>query len=85
MHWGWGMDGFGGGGMFLMMIVLLLFFVGLVALVGLGIWALVRSSRRGSAAPLGTGGRALDVLQERYARGEITREQYEQMKRDLMT
>jgi putative membrane protein len=84
MHWGWGMDGFGGGGMFLM-IVLLLFFVGLVALVGLGIWALVRSSRRGSTGPLGAGGRALDVLQERYARGEITREQYEQMKRDLMT
>lgn len=29
------------------------------------------------------GGRALDVLRERYARGEITREQYDQMRRDL--
>ncbi|HVL34982.1 MAG TPA: SHOCT domain-containing protein [Burkholderiales bacterium] len=27
--------------------------------------------------------RPLDILKARYARGEITREQYEQMKRDL--
>jgi putative membrane protein len=26
---------------------------------------------------------ALDILQKRYARGEITKEQYEEMKRDL--
>ena len=26
---------------------------------------------------------ALDILQKRYARGEITREQYEEMKRNL--
>ena len=28
-------------------------------------------------------GRALEILRERYARGEITREEYEQMRRDL--
>lgn len=27
---------------------------------------------------------ALDILAQRYARGEITREQYENMKQDLM-
>ena len=26
---------------------------------------------------------ALDILQKRYARGEITKEQYEEMKRDI--
>jgi putative membrane protein len=27
----------------------------------------------------------LDILKERYARGEISREEYEEMKRDLMS
>ena len=30
-----------------------------------------------------SGRRPLDILKERYARGEITRDQYEQMRRDL--
>jgi len=32
---------------------------------------------------LGKGSRAMDILDERYARGELTREQYEQMREDL--
>jgi len=54
------------------------------ALVILAIAALVKSLLGGSA----TGGReaaktALDILQERYARGEIGREEFEQKQRDL--
>jgi putative membrane protein len=64
--------------------------------IGLIVWAITawsRSSRNRtitgsdiapatpSAAP---GGRALDILMERYARGEITKEQYDEMRRDLM-
>jgi uncharacterized membrane protein len=30
-----------------------------------------------------SGSWALEILRERYAKGEITREQYEQMRRDL--
>lgn len=50
-------------------------------LVTLGIVALVKwlsSTRDGGSIR-----RPLDILQERYARGEINREQYEQMRRDL--
>jgi putative membrane protein len=50
---------------------------------------LARRSERGSWT--GTGNwteshesSALRILRERYARGEITKEQYDQMRRDLM-
>ncbi len=66
--WGWGM-GFG-------WIFMILFW----ALVILGIVALAKWV---FSAGSSSGGRALDVLKERYARGEINREQYEQMRRDL--
>jgi putative membrane protein len=71
---GWG-DGYGWMGMGWAFMVL--FWV----LVVLGIVALLRW--------LGTGRREaprktpLEILQERYARGEIEREEYEQKRRDL--
>lgn len=53
-------------------------------LVIVGIVALVRwlgtSNRESPGAPRS---KALDILQERYARGEIEREEYEQKRRDL--
>lgn len=55
----------------------------LVAVVIVGIVLLVRS--RGEASPLGGGRSAMDVLDERYARGEIDREEYLQRKDDLLT
>ena len=42
--------------------------------------------RPGQTTPLGSFGSRqtpLDVLKERYARGEINRDMYEEMKRDL--
>jgi putative membrane protein len=52
------------------------------ALAGIG---LLVASVMQQAVPgaMGDGRRALDILKERYARGELTREQYEQMRRDL--
>lgn len=72
--WGWGM-GFG-------MIGMVLFWV----LVILGIVVLVRwigASSSGAERTLAKS--ALDILKERYARGEIGREEFEQKRRDLET
>ena len=67
---GWGWIGLG-------IVHMLLFWV----LVILGIVALVKWLGGGSGPSLT--GSALDILKERYAKGELTREQFEQMKRDL--
>ena len=53
--------------------------VGIVALV---VWAVKRLSAQGNQ-PSG-GQSAREILQARYARGEITREQYQQMLGDLI-
>jgi putative membrane protein len=68
---GWGWIGLG-------VVHMLLFWI----LVILGIVLLVRLLA-GTAPPPANGGRALEILKERYARGELTREQYEQMKKEL--
>ena len=68
--WGFGMGGFP------MLIVWLAIIVAVVLLVR---WA----AGRGSAATPG-GERALAILEARYARGEIDREEYQQKRQDLM-
>ena len=90
MYWGW--HGFGGGGMLLMMMVMALFWGGLILLAVLGIWAFGRS-RRGSWRAYHQHeswdsndrprNEALETLKKRYASGEITREQYEEMRNDI--
>jgi putative membrane protein len=75
---GWGM-GFG----FLFMILLWVLIV--LGIVGLLRW-LMRESQGGREQDrrgLSRDKTPLEIVQERYARGEIDREEYEQMKRDL--
>lgn len=77
--------GFGGGGI-IGFIISLIF--GLILLVGLGllIWWLVRQSsagRYGGPAAQPPASRALEILNERYAKGEISKEEYDERKREL--
>jgi len=76
MMWS-GFDGMGWGWIGLGIVHMALFWI----LVILGIAVLLRwltgsSSVRGEE-------RAMDILRERYAKGELTREQFEKMKQDL--
>ena len=74
MHPGWLMWGAGG----LVMICMMFVFWGLViAGLVLGIRWLVRQGRDGQPD------RALEILRERYARGEINKEEFEARRRDL--
>ncbi len=65
-----------------------------VAVVGLALWLLSRlfpgthgrsEGEHSSANGIVHGGsqRALDILNERYARGEITRAEYQEIRRDI--
>jgi putative membrane protein len=61
------------------MVLVMLLFVGVLAF---GILAVVRSSDRDRAMPQGSKG-ALDVLDNRFARGEIDTEEYAERRRIL--
>ena len=78
MGYGW-MDGYGGGGVFGLIHVFLwvLIVVGIVALLR----HLIRSER---GRPSGERDRSLIILRERYARGEIDKEEFDARKRDLL-
>jgi putative membrane protein len=72
--YGWGGGwGFGGIGMLLWWVLIVLGIVLLVKWIFGG----------GPAAGHRTGDRALEVLKERYARGEIDKNEFEEKKRDL--
>jgi len=73
-------NGFGGWGMGLGFIFMLLFW----GLVILGIAALIRWLMTQSSPSRSSRDKSpLEIVQERYARGEIDREEYEQKMRDL--
>ena len=72
----WGHMGTWAGGM------ALLGFIFMLAIVGLIVWLIVYSTRdHGSAGP---GAKTpLEILDERYARGELEREEYREKRSDL--
>jgi len=75
---GWGMGWFGG---IFMIIFWILIIIGLVFLIK---W-LVQSTKGNSGSPRIGSSSALEILKERYARGEINKQEFEEKKRDLLS
>jgi putative membrane protein len=67
---------FGGWGIFAW-ILMLLFWVGVIVLI---VWGIKALTKGGGTTTKGT---PLDIARERYAKGEISREEFEQIKKDL--
>ena len=65
-----------GSGMSGMMLLMTIGWLAVIGVVAASIWWLLKRQRR-------AGDLALDVLRERFARGEITREEFESKRRDL--
>jgi putative membrane protein len=62
---------------FLNWIVMIIFWVGIIILIVWGISKLIKTGKSEDRS------NPLDIAKERYARGEITREEFEQLKKDL--
>ena len=79
--WMMGYPFYGFGGFWWMWIVMVAFWI---LIIGGIVWLVLWLARQGEAARPGARGVSpLDIIRERYARGEITRDEYEQMRRDL--
>jgi putative membrane protein len=78
MMWNW--FGSMGWGMMFWGLVMLAFWGGIIALIVLGVKKLVE---RGSGSDITQKHDPLDIAKERYARGDISREEFEQIKKDL--
>jgi putative membrane protein len=76
------MGGFGFGGMLFGGLIMIAFWV---LIIGGAVWLVVTLVRGGQSASStsAAGQTPLAILQARYAKGEITKDQFEQMKRDL--
>ena len=75
MMGGWGGGWFGG---IFMIVFWILILVGLVFVIR---WLVQATGKKTNHVQRGS--RAMDILKERYARGEIDKAQFENMKRDL--
>lgn len=71
MGWGWMI--FGG-------IFMVIFWGGLIALI---IWGITHLSRRDGSAPSAPKHNPIEIAKVRYASGEISKEEFEQIKKEL--
>ena len=59
---------------------MIVFWGGIIALI---VWGITRLTRGGGSPSGGKKSEAFDIARERYARGEISKEEFDQIKRDL--
>ena len=78
MMGGWGIGWLGGIFMFLFWALVI---VGLIFLIK---W-LIQGTKGGSASARSDSSSALEILKERYARGEIDKQEFEEKKKDLLS
>jgi putative membrane protein len=85
MMWGWPnmMGGFYGGGLgWIGMVFGFIFFIlAVIGIIFLIVWLVKRSNYPGAENRAES--KSLEVLKERYAKGEITKDQFDNMKKDL--
>ncbi|MCL4535079.1 MAG: SHOCT domain-containing protein [Bacteroidetes bacterium] len=84
---GWGMMGpgmMGGGWGFGLLGPIVMLLLGVLVIGGM-VWFVQTLARGGSTSSFGTtsGEAPLDILKRRYAAGEVTKEQFEEMRRTL--
>jgi len=79
----WPHIGFGGFGMIIGMIFAKLFFLALIAAIVVFIVLAIKGSKYRHEYWHKMGDKPIEILKERYAKGEITKEQFENMKKDI--
>jgi putative membrane protein len=81
--WGGGARGFGQGRLFAAPFIL----VGLLLILAAAavlVFLIVRRLTHNKTIHHGSGGDALEILKERYAKGEIAKEEFEAIKKDIL-
>lgn len=76
------MDGWFGGGIFMMMFMLIFGVAVIVGVIYLVRWLVVHQHLTTPQKPMEN--TALEILKQRYARGEISHEEFEKMKANLL-
>jgi putative membrane protein len=90
---GWGMHGRGGGyggfpgvmmgGVWSFFVWRIVMWIVILGIIGVIIWLVVRAQKQHGAGSAPQGETPLDIVMRRYAKGEISREEFENLKRDL--
>ncbi len=80
MMWWYGPGGWMGGFGIISMIIFWVFIITLIVMLFRGLGGSIRDDHHPSSPPPKT---PLQILQERYAKGEIDKKEYEEKKKDL--